>query len=123
MYCSEQLGVLAPESEWISYLISFQMAKVLLLTAWDLKLQESQLQERQTLSFDEKEAIKIVSGSMEHHEEKGKEGSKFLDEFVDKDLESFKQGIQSIEKHREAVTGISRKPQPRLQNSQGSFYE
>ena len=38
VYCSDQLQVLAPEKEWLSWLISFQLAKAVALSAWDLKL-------------------------------------------------------------------------------------
>ena len=54
------------------------------------------VEQRETLSFDEKDGIKIVSGSVAYEGREaldGEEGSNFLDKYVDGDLESFKHGL------------------------------
>ena len=98
VYCADRQEVLAPEKEWLLYLISCQLAKAVLLSAWDLKLKALQLvEQRETLSFDEKDGIKIVSGSVAYEGREaldGEEGSNFLDKYVDGDLESFKHGLE-----------------------------
>ena len=40
IYCSEVLGVLSLESEWLTYLVITQLMKVIILAAWQLKLLE-----------------------------------------------------------------------------------
>ena len=55
------------------------------------------MEQRETLSFDEKDGIKIVSGSLAYEGREaldGEGGSKFLDKYVGEDLESFKQGLE-----------------------------
>ena len=51
-YCSNSLGVLSPESEWLTYLVLMQLGKVGAFAFWQLKLLELKGLDDATLSFN-----------------------------------------------------------------------